>query len=141
MAILTPITMWSDTIAAATANIDIPENGLIKAVNWSIDLGGMDALGDKYLAHLSFASTTQAGVNDARAPISFFSAAQNFLTSGGGIVSDKFISFGQDGINVSAGERLYLHAVGSTGVTAVNQEITIYFSFARQISRVAARRR
>ena len=141
MAIITPITMWSDTISAGTATIDVPEGGLIKAVNWSVRLGGMDALGDYYLAHISFASTTQAGVNDARAVISFMAASQNFLTSGGGVASDKFISFGTDGIAVAAGERIYLHAVGATGVTATDQEVTIYFAFGRPPSRAATRRR
>lgn len=141
MAILTPVTMWSDTIAAGTATIDVPENGQIKAVSWSVTLGGMDALSDSYIAHISFASTTQAGVNDARAIISMFCAAQNFLTSGGGVMSDKFVSFGGDGIAVAAGERIYLHSQGSAGVSAANQEIIIYFAFGRPPSRAATRRR
>lgn len=103
---------------SGVASIDIPEDGEILAVLGHVSGAGMDALNDQAIAELSFLSTHQIEVNDARGSILDVMVRQGFLTNGGGatsaIVSISFPS--GDGIPVNGGERLFLHTFGDAGV-------------------------
>ncbi len=130
---VTPIKIAGDGTISVTSNsvvtIDIPEDGEILAISGFVDGQGMDALDDKAVAELSFLSTNQIEVNDARGSILEVAIRQGFLTSGGGSVSQGVtLSFGPGwGIPVQGGERIHMHTFGSTGVTP-NGNFIIYFS-------------
>ena len=110
------------TVSVATndvASIDIPSNGEIIAVMGYVTVSGFDALDDKGYAELSFLSTNQIAVNDARGSILEVTVRQSFLTSGGGNGSQMVtMTFPSGyGIPVNGGERIHLHTQGSTGNT------------------------
>lgn len=107
------------TIAAGTTNslaqLDIVEDGKIKAVSWTLRPTGMDALDDELAAEISFASTNTISNNDVRQSISEVGVTQQFLTSGGGVAGGNYAISGLN-INVIAGERIHLHTIADTGM-------------------------
>ena len=58
-----------NSFTSGVASIDIPEDGEILSVMGHVSGLGMDALGDQAIAELSFLSTHQIEVNDARGSI------------------------------------------------------------------------
>ena len=102
----------------AVANIDIPQDGTITGIDWAVE-STLNADGEVTGVELSFIATNQMAVNDARGALSVVRAALGLLTSGAGVTSiNKFVPMD---IDVSGGERLYLHIVASSGVaTAVS---------------------
>ncbi len=107
------ITMYA--LMAATANavaqVDIPEDGAIVGVDWTMAMssGLLDA--DSMAAQLSFISTAQFATNDARGAISHIAIGVGTLTTSGvaGVTANKFVSFIEP-LTVASGERLYLHS-------------------------------
>jgi len=109
------------TSTDSAASLDIVEDGQIIGMNLDIDATADDALNDGATAEVSFASVSAFATNDTRASIIAAGVHQGFLTTGGGAVAkSSLIAFGQDGIPVSGGERLYLHInITGTSVCAV----------------------
>jgi len=102
----------------AVVSADIQADGFIEGVLGILDGFGMDALSDNAAAELSFMSTNTFGTNDTRGSIMMVRCRQNFLTSGGGAnANNVFVAFGQKGIKVNAGERIYVHTQAAAGVT------------------------
>lgn len=102
---------------SAIAELDIPGDGMITAVDWSA-YADLDADGEAMVIGLSFASSEDLNQNDVRSLISVVSGQWSLTTSGAGQSGfNKHVTF-SPGIPVFAGERLYLHAVGSASVTS-----------------------
>lgn len=119
------------------AQIDVPLNGNIVGVTWNT-LVDLDADLEYSLLQLSFGSAFMQS-NDSRAVISTFSSGQVSTVTGvgehvnGGNFSDALMT-----IPVSMGERIFMHALASAGVSTVAYA-TIDFDF--DIDRPLARRR
>lgn len=98
------------------ASLDIRHDGHIVAIAASIAVTAADALNDGFSVELSFGSTGGIATNDTTASLLVVRASQGFLTSGGGGVH-QHQSVSGIAVPVSAGERLYLHALilGSAG--------------------------
>jgi len=102
----------------SVASIDVPADGEIIAITGHVSASGMDALDDKAYAELSFLSTHQIEINDARGSIIEVLIRQAFLTTGGGNSSENIsLTFPAGyGIPVNGGERIHLHTFGDSGV-------------------------
>jgi len=122
------------------ASIDIPEDSLIVGVYGLITGAGM-ATEDLAQAEISFLSTNQIGVNDARGSIMEVSVMTNTVTTSGQAQasSELFMSL-PDGIPAAAGERVHLHTFGSAGVTP-SATFTLYLVTTPGTGRRATRRR
>lgn len=108
------------TISVATSGVacvDIPQEGFIVGILGHVRGSGM-ATGDSAEAEVSFLSTHQFLVNDARGSLMEMATKTGDITTSGQAQASQttFMSF-LDGIPVAAGERLHLHTQGSTGVT------------------------
>jgi len=121
------------------AAIDIPEDGLILGVMGTVS----GAVGDEgeLQAELSFLSTNQFQVNDARASIMEVNhMAGNLTTSGIPEGSTQIWMSIPDGIPVSAGERIHMHTRASTGNTPTGS-FQLYLTFTPGTGRRSQRRR
>ena len=130
---MTPIKIAGAGTVSVTSNsvvqIDIPEDGEILAISGFVDGSGMDALNDKAVAELSFLSTNQIEVNDARGSI-LETAVRVAGNTGGFAKGSEHVTLSftpGSGIPVSAGERIHMHTFGSTGVTP-NGNFMLYLS-------------
>ena len=117
---------------------------MIVGVDWSIKAQDLDTVGDEMSAQLSFLTTSQHTTNDARGVISNIGMYANNTegTPTNPIIASqqKYINMGDDGIDVSGGERLYIHTIFSSGV-AGEVHCVVHFSFKRAPARRARRRR
>lgn len=122
----------------ALANIDIPQNGFIIGIDWDMNLN-LDADNENGAAELSFIATNQLSQNDVRGRISSVSARIAVLDATGpqAISVQKFV--GPFDISVSGGERIYLHANGTSGVTG-EVRCNLIVDLGTQIRRSARRR-
>jgi hypothetical protein len=101
----------------ALASIDIPSDGRITGVDWAVS-ALLNADGELLEAELSFLSTNQIRTNDARGSISQVRLEMYLLTSGATQHSaNKFVAL-SPGLEVAAGERLYIHSRATAGVVA-----------------------
>lgn len=100
----------------AAASIDIPFDGRISSVKWAAG-AALDASGESVYFEVSFISTNQDAVNDARGIISQSRLLMGLLTSGGGSSHDNTQHWFED-LRVSGGERIYLHINGNAGVVS-----------------------
>jgi hypothetical protein len=99
--------------------LDILFDGEIAAILLMVAGQGADALNDGIRAEVSFASTNTFSTNDSRAAIISAEAYQGFLTTGGSQVGQVVsIQFGDDGIPIAAGERMYLHVAAQGTLTS-----------------------
>lgn len=108
------------TVAVTTdgvASIDVPEDGEIVAIAGVVYGTGM-ADDDRAMAEISFLSTSQFGVNDARGAIVGLVVQVGVVTTSGQAQAQDsgVIVFGGAGIPVNAGERIHLHTSATTGV-------------------------
>lgn len=121
----------------AAANINIPQDGVIEGItiahtaNLNADSEGSDA-------ELSFIATNQMAQNDARGVLAVSKMNMGLLTTGAGIASNNF-HVPMD-VDVSGGERLYIHFVASAGVVS-SVTIMIHFRGRGGVTRRSARRR
>lgn len=142
---LTIIQMYANTIvsADAIASVDIPEDGAIVAVDWSLIKASTATWvdDDSMLVQLSFISTSQFTTNDARGSISVCGMSIGTLTTSGNapVVAQKFCAFPED-LDVSGGERIYLHAL-EAGAASADIHCHIHLKTRRGSTRRSARRR
>ena len=122
----------------AIAAIDIPQDGVIIGLDWDFSVN-FDADSEVEAAELSFIATNQLTTNDVRGRISSVSAAAAVLTAVG--INSQNIQkwLGGFDLPVSGGERLYLHASGSSGVTGLVR-MNIFFDQSGTMRRSARRR-
>lgn len=113
------------TTTSGVATIDVPEDGTIEAIHGMV-FGAAMADNDNCSAELSFLSTNQFNLNDARGAIAEVTVkSSSVTTSGQGPASAmQYFNF-NPGIPINAGERLHLHTDASSGVTPTGQ-FTIY---------------
>lgn len=122
----------------AVASIDIPQDGALTGIDWDVR-GDLDADAEEMDVELSFIATNQLETNDVRGRISSVGAEISLTTSGVAVCFlQKFV--GPIEIPVSGGERLYLHAKCTTGLTG-RIRCNIHFDTASPAQRRSARRR
>lgn len=99
----------------SVANIDVPEDGNIVAFSLSIEALGIGP-DEGARGELSFLATNSFGVNDTRGSIAQVQGGASYETSGG---FNNTYSAWLAGLNIPvvAGERIYIHTKGDTGVT------------------------
>jgi len=122
----------------ALATVDVPEDGEIVAIDWAVN-ADLDADGESLSAEVSFIATNTNNINDARGMISVIRGQISLTTSGAPVVAiNKFVTF-PEALQVSGGERLYLHTVSTAGVNASINAI-IHLSTRRPSVRRSRRR-
>ena len=130
------IQMYGTADTDASATIDVPDDGVLLAVEMNINGTGASADGEYILAQISFSSVSQFITNDARGVVSHCgisfdvagTAANIFNTS-----AHTSTNLG-DGIKVFGGERLYLH-VASSGVGLSRAHCLLLFNFKNFVQR------
>ena len=102
--------------ASSIAQLDIVEDGKIRAVSWAGAPIGLDGASDEFRAEVSFSSVNTLDSNDIRQAIDEVGVGCSAATAASIANADinKAIS-GLD-INVIAGERIHMHSFASTGV-------------------------
>jgi len=121
----------------ALSSVDIPQDGTITGIDWSLTCD-LDADGEEIQAEISFIATNQISTNDVRGRLSAIGIRIAFLTSGGSAGTvNKFV--GPMEIIVSGGERIYIHAVSTAGVTG-NIMCNVHLDVGRPPRRRSARR-
>jgi hypothetical protein len=124
------------------ASMDIPEDGEITGVDWTL-LGDTGFASDDLIRmELSFVSTNQLSANDRRGPLSHCCISAGTVTTSGvsSPFANKFVQF-NPGIAVAGGERIFLHSSLVGAATAV-VDCDVHFDSKRAAApRRAARRR
>lgn len=121
----------------ALAVIDVPDDAVIEGADWACQ-AALNADAEFFVAELSFISTQQNNVNDARGLISMVAARCGLLTSGSTAPSlNKFVPLN---LIVAGGERLFLHANSTAGVVS-RLNCVIALNLRRGIPRRSQRRR
>lgn len=120
--------------AAGTVSIDVPDDGLLLAVDWHL-MATLNADGEGSQATLEWSSTTAAAAHDSRSVLSRVMLKQGILTTGGSIVAvNHHVSFG-DGIKVFGGERLYMLASDIGSGLTTHCAALLLFNFATFVAR------
>lgn len=142
---LTIMTLFANVSASASgaASSDIPEDGFIVGVDWTIGIstGGGFQSADSMTAQLSFVGTSQFATNDVRGPISMATTGVGAVTTSGvaSVQANKWVGFPEP-MQVAGGERIFLH-VTEVGVAAVDIWVLVHLRTGRAIPRRSARRR
>ena len=121
----------------AISQIDIPQDGFIIGIDW--DANATLNATENIAIELSFIATNQLLTNDTRGRISAVSGQANQVSAVGVpvVIMQKWL--GSFDVSVSGGERLYLHAISTAGVTGVVR-CGLYVELGT-VTRRAARRR
>ena len=132
--------MFGNSSADGAATIDIPQDGRLVGLGFSVGAGGMDAENDGASIEISFNSTNQRTTNDARASI----ASGKIRVTAATVAAIQTTHLNKEvtlmgGIEVLAGERIYMHILLTSGVS-VAALVLLYFEF-RKTRRAATRRR
>lgn len=115
----------SATPADNAASIDVPQDGRLVGVDWTMTVAASGA-DFSVLGEISFASTSQFSSNDARASITTCAVNSDLTTSGAAVgMANKYVMLPE--IPVSTGERIYLHTSGTAIV--VGTRAHLYFDF------------
>lgn len=122
----------------AIAMIDVPQDGFLIGVDWDFRVA-LDAA-EAVDLELSFIATNQFNTNDVRGRISSISAEAIVLTAVGinAISLQKWL--GSFDISVAGGERLFMHASSTAGVTGRGR-CNLFIDFTGGTTRRSARRR
>jgi len=123
--------------ADAVAVIDVPDDGLLLAVDWSVAPSGAVAADIIQAWSLAFGSTNSHNSNDARGVISM----ERFYLEFGAAAAMSLLHLNKyvfcQNLKVNAGERIFMHATGTATIMVVNA--ILYFDFEQ--TRRAERRR
>jgi len=120
------------------AQVDIPQDGFILGIDWDANVF-LNAAAEFFKAELSFIATNQLQTNDVRGRISSISASMHLLTSGVGVISvQKYVDIKE--LNVSGGERLFLH-FDATASLGGDVRCNVHFEMRGGSTRRSARRR
>jgi len=109
---------------ASAASFDVQFDGNIVAWNICSDASGWDATNEGYAIEVSFGSSGTFTTNDARSTIAM-GRWLGALSTNGAVRTDINNSCSGLLIPVSAGERIHLHMIVSTGLT-VTANVAIY---------------
>jgi len=105
----TVIQLYSAAAQDAAASVDVPDDGVLLGMHLMVK-GALNADGEEVAAEVSFGSVGARTSNDARQVIGVINEQIGLLGAAGGAstVGNVVYDFG-DGIQVFAGERIYLH--------------------------------
>lgn len=123
---------------SAVANIDVPEDSLLKGVQVA-HIATLNADGEDSYAELSFIATTQGTTNDIRGLIAISRLHLGLLTSGAGAPHANF--FIPMDLEIAGGERLYMHISASSGVNSSVNFVLHFMPKRGRVTRRSARRR
>lgn len=123
----------------ALAMIDIPQDGFLIGIDWDLNTT-LDAANERTECELSFIATNQLTANDVRGRLSSVSVQTELLTSVGLQAYSVQKWLGSFDIAVAGGERLFLHALSTTGV-AGRVRCNLFIDFTGGTTRRSARRR
>lgn len=130
---------------AGNAAIDIPEDGIIDAV--SLGCTGFNATpadGDYSHAEVSFMSVNSFGTNDVRGSLCTVSVGYAGAAAADGLKATPSVPFcmmNNLGVRVSAGERVYLHAINKNSDQQVLAVAYLFIRDKLDMARPAPRRR
>lgn len=133
-------------VASATTNsaaaIDISQDSVITGIQGIIQGEyTTPATGSVYVgAELSFLSTNQININDARGSLCEVVASGVILSTEGGYKLSECIYLSHLDVNVAAGERIHLHTISSVA-NLVGQATFLLGLSATGVARRAPRRR
>lgn len=147
-------TVPANVTTSGIASIDIPEDGEILCIGGVITGIHVVAPGStnanesvQLAAELSFLSTNQIGVNDARGTIAGLGLAMALLfgeaaeTGGGGFKFSEMADIcPPEGIPVNAGERIHLHGYSSRAEYTAKATFLLYLKTAGGARRARKRR-
>lgn len=122
----------------ALAMLDIPQDGFIIGIDWDM-FALLDATSELCEVELSFIATNQLGTNDVRGRISSVGTGAVVLTAVGINTNSVQKWVGSIDIPVSGGERLFLHA-GSTAGVSGNVRCNLHVDLGTTTRRSARRR-
>lgn len=115
------IQMYTTTVGAAAASIDMQDDGNILGCHLEGIVSGLAADLDGFQIEVGFGSTSQFATNDARNVIASIFASTDFGTAVGFVRTDKSVIFEYgEGLPFFGGERIYMHT-GNLGATGVLQ--------------------
>ena len=134
------ITVTGDAIQQA----DIPEDGSIVAVDWTlhaVGTGGTFSADDSASLQLSFLATSQFATAESRGIISHIGLAVSQLTTSGMAMASiaKFCAFPEP-LDVAGGERIFVH-FEEGGQVSIQGYATVHLKVGRTRTRRSARRR
>jgi len=109
------------------ATIDVPRDGKLQGVAWFVN-GDIDADAETMDCQVSF-SSTYSNTNDSRSVISAVTLGTATVLTAVAIATAKVNFYDPlPDIPVAGGERLYLHAFATAGVTT-SIRASLHFSF------------
>ena len=123
------------TVSGTAASIDMPDDGFLLRATLQIAMSSV-ADGDAHSASLEFGSTNTIAVNDTRSLLAVIQNRIEMATAAGvapGFAQAEFV-YGDPGIQVFGGERLYLHNLAVAG-TFVYARAVCVFRFAKFVAR------
>lgn len=139
-----PIQLYATGASSTDADavVDIPVDGNIVAVEWTVRATAGYGSDDFVTGQLSFIATHQLLQNDVRGAISNVIIAAGVLTTSGipDAQANKYVLLPDPGIAVSSGERVYVHTLTSA-VTAYHIQCIVWLGSRRAPPRRSARRR
>lgn len=98
------------------SSIFVPQDGELEGIQWSLN-AILNADSEFCVAELSFVSTNQQTVNDARGPISTIRSQVSAITAAGTVLSEINL-YVPMGLAVQGGERIFLHIIATAGVVS-----------------------
>ena len=129
MAETTTIQLYGGGDGDNIANVDMPDDGLLLSAHMACFSTGAAADLDAFAYQLSFGATSSFTSNDARSVIMNAGASYDLVGAGANIFRtdvNQSIYFGEDGIKLFGGERIYLHGLPTTnGLNTVARALLV----------------
>jgi len=122
----------------ALAQIDIPQDGVLRGIDWDLNVN-LDADNEDCQSELSFIAVNQLTTNDVRGRLSSVGVHLAVLTAVGGHTAFVQKWVGPFELMVSGGERMYLHVVSDVGVVGIVR-LNLHFDGGATVTRRSARR-
>jgi len=122
----------------AIAQIDIPQDGVLRGFDWDMNFN-LDADNEDVQSELSFIAVNQLTTNDVRGRLTSIGAHLAVLTAVGGHIGQIQKWIGGVELMVSGGERMYLHVVSDVGVVGIVR-LNLHFDGGATVTRRSARR-
>jgi hypothetical protein len=122
-------------VAGTAATIDIPDDGFLLRSKLQIAMSSV-ADGDGHSASLEFGSTNTIAINDTRSLLHVVQHRIEMATAAGTApgFTESDMEYGDPGIEVFGGERIYLHNLAVAG-TFVYARAILLFRFAKFVAR------
>ena len=111
----TVIQLYGTGDADNIANVDMPDDGTIISCHISGSCTGVATDTEGFRYEVSFGATSAMTTNDARAVIARASYTIDLVGAAANVVQshlNEHFYYGDDGIKIFGGERIYLHGLG-----------------------------